>query len=54
MVQLHNSLAVGKPPQAGMDVVLTPAPPPPDADAAADPDPPLEPVPPPPDPPGYP
>jgi hypothetical protein len=53
MVQLHNSLAVGKPPQAGMDVVLTPAPPP-DADAAADPDPPLDPVPPPPDPPGDP
>jgi hypothetical protein len=53
MVQLHTSLAVGKPPQAGMDVVLTPAPPP-DADAAADPDPPLDPVPPPPDPPGDP
>jgi len=49
MVQLHNSLAVGKPPQAGMDDVLAPAPPP-DADAAADPDPPLDPVRPPPDP----
>jgi hypothetical protein len=48
---LHNSLADGKPPQLGIDDVLTPAPPP-DADAAADPappaapDPPLDPVPP--------
>ena len=49
--QLHSSLAEGKPPQLGIDDVLTPAPPP-DADAAADPappaapDPPLDPVPP--------
>lgn len=43
-VQLHNSLADGKPPQVGIDDVLAPAPP--DADAEADPAPPLDPLPP--------
>jgi hypothetical protein len=42
--QLHNSLAEGKPPQAGIELVLAPAPP--DADAVADPEPLLEPLPP--------
>jgi hypothetical protein len=42
-IQLHNSLAEGKPPQAGIEDVLAPAPL--DADAVADPDPLLEPLP---------
>jgi hypothetical protein len=45
MPQLHNSLADGNPPQAGLDVVFAPAPPL-EADAAADPDPLADPPPP--------
>ena len=43
-VQLHNSLAEGKPPQAGIELVLAPALP--DAAAVADPELLLEPLPP--------
>jgi hypothetical protein len=44
-VQLHNSLGDGKPPQAGIEDELAPAPP--DADAVADPEPLPDPLPPP-------